>query len=172
MSRFLDAVKAFWQILKGHHAEIDQNNSQNDLDKEEKANIKSKILRKHYEAGALCTLSMFQEEGRFIDFLQLDIENYDDAQIGQLVRKIHGPCRKILEDNFNVKQIITTGEGGKYLVDKKFDRSRVKLVGNVPDMVPFEGSIRHCGWEARKMNLPEKSGTSSHKVITHAEVGF
>ncbi len=172
MSRFFDAVKAFWVTLKQQPIKAEKNGNQEEESIDPKVKIKSKILRKQYEAGALCTLAMFQKEARFLDFLQQDIENYDDGQIGQLVRKIHGSCRKVLNENFAVQQIISSSEGSKYTVDKKLDKSRVKLVGCVPDMIPFQGSIRHCGWEARKMNLPEKPENTKHKVIVHAEVGF
>ncbi|MCD4755860.1 MAG: DUF2760 domain-containing protein, partial [Deltaproteobacteria bacterium] len=45
------------------------------------------------EIAIVQTLGLLQREGRLIDFLQEDIEPYDDAQIGAAVREVHRGCR-------------------------------------------------------------------------------
>ena len=46
-----------------------------------------------------------------------------------------------------------------------------RLVGNVTGNPPFRGNLRHAGWEATKVQLPEWTGAASAaKVIAPAEV--
>lgn len=47
------------------------------------------------DAAALQLLALLQHEGRFIDFLEEDLDPHSDAQIGAAVRAIHKGCRSI-----------------------------------------------------------------------------
>ena len=42
--------------------------------------------------------SMMQREGRLMDFLAEDLDQYEDSQIGSAVRAIHAGCRRIVQE--------------------------------------------------------------------------
>jgi hypothetical protein len=177
MDRLINAVKAFWTTLKNNDAEH-SSQPMAQAEKEPITNSKSsekaspKALREQFESGALYTLTLLQREGRLVDFLLENIETYEDSQIGAAVRRIHQSCNKVIVENFAVKKIIDAPENEKFTVSKNIDREKIKLVGSVPDMFPFDGSVHHCGWESAKINLPEIRKESSARVIAPAEVGF
>ena len=62
-------------------------------------------------------------------------------------------------------------EGDPVQVPAGSDAGRVRLVGNVTGQPPFKGMLRHAGWEATKIQLPEWSGSEpSARVVAPAEV--
>jgi hypothetical protein len=115
-------------------------------------------------------LSVLQREGRFVDFLQEDIEVYEDDQIGAAVRNIHSSCRKAINKNLPVKPIAEGDEGERITVEKGFDPDAVKLTGRVTGDPPFRGIIRHKGWRAQKIELPDLSAIKNPAIISPAEV--
>lgn len=120
--------------------------------------------------AAVQVLSLFQREGRLIDFLQEDIEPYEDAQIGAAVREVHRGCRAVLKDSLGLAPVLDASEGSQVEIDEDFDPSKIKLVGNVHGSPPFTGVLRHCGWKAVELKLPVRTGTFDHSVIAPAEV--
>jgi hypothetical protein len=51
------------------------------------------------------------------------------------------------------------------------DAARVRLVGNVTGQAPFAGTLRHAGWEATRVQLPEwTGGEAAVNVVAPAEV--
>lgn len=179
MSRLADAVKAFMTAWKGlpppevkpaDTAKEKEAAAEKAKAAEKKTN--QKICRESFEAGAIYTLVLLQREGRLVDFLMESVDSYEDSQIGAAVRRIHANCNRSLKEYFKLKHIVDTPEGSGFQVDGKLDRARIKMVGNVPDMIPFHGVVQHCGWEASKIDLPERNESINEKVIYQAEVGF
>ncbi len=115
-------------------------------------------------------LGALQREGRFVDFLQEDIETYEDDQIGAAVRNIHGNCRKVINKNLPIKPIAEGNEGEQITVEKGFDPDAIKLTGQVTGEPPFRGIIRHKGWRAQKLELPDLSAIKDPTIISPAEV--
>lgn len=115
-------------------------------------------------------LSVLQREGRLVDFLQENLEMYEDEQIGAAVRNIHTSCRKILNKNLSMKSIIDGSEGEEIAVENGFDPDAIKLTGRVTGQPPFKGIIRHKGWRAQKLDLPDLSATKDPTIISPAEV--
>jgi len=132
----------------------------------------AKSSKEQFDAGAVYTLVLLQREGRLVDFMMENIDSYDDAQVGAAVRRIHQSCQKALSDYFKLKKIIDAREGAQFKVDAKVDRAKVRLIGNVPDMLPFDGFVQHPGWEAAKVELPDRNDGIDAKIICPAEVGF
>lgn len=63
------------------------------------------------------------------------------------------------------------GEGSAVQVAAGFDAARMRLTGNLTGQPPFRGTLRHPGWEATKVQLPEWSGTSqAAPIVAPAEV--
>jgi hypothetical protein len=59
--------------------------------------------------AAVQLLAALQREGRLIDFLQEDLGDYGDDQIGAAVRSIHRGCRETLKEHMDDR----TGTGGE-----------------------------------------------------------
>ncbi|HVM96034.1 MAG TPA: DUF2760 domain-containing protein, partial [Candidatus Acidoferrales bacterium] len=121
-------------------------------------------------APALQLLALLQQEGRFVDFLQEDIEPYSDAQVGAAVRAIHAGCRKALRDRIELQRVLQGEDGSSVTVDSGFDPAAIRLTGNVSGTPPFHGTLQHGGWRASKVALPQLTGAHDATIIAAAEV--
>jgi hypothetical protein len=120
---------------------------------------------------ALTLLGVLQREGRLVDFLQEPIEGYTDAQIGSAVREVHRGCSQVLRRLFDLTPVVPAAEGAAYRVEKGYDPGRVRLTGQVAGSPPWNGTVAHPGWEARRCELPEWTGSAAaERVVAPAEV--
>jgi uncharacterized protein DUF2760 len=119
--------------------------------------------------GALRLLGLLQHEGRLIDFLEEDIDPYNDAQIGAAVRAIHAGCRNALHQRMRIERIYPEEDGATVEVPSGFDAGRVRLTGNVHGSPPFHGLLQHGGWRAVDVALPVGAGVDP-SVLAPAEV--
>ncbi len=115
-------------------------------------------------------LAVLQREGRLVDFLQEDLEMYEDEQIGTAVRTIHGSCKKILKKSLSMQPIIAGDEGEAFTVENGFDPDAIKLTGQVTGDPPFKGTIRHKGWRTQTLEMPDLSAIKDPTIICPAEV--
>lgn len=125
--------------------------------------------------SAIQLLSILQREGRFIDFLQEDLNLFDDAQIGAAVRNIHQGCRDALLGMADVKPVMTEEEGAEVTIREGFDPRAVRLVGGVSGTPPFKGILRHRGWRVDRIELPRVAGEPKRErekdwIVSPAEV--
>lgn len=120
--------------------------------------------------GALQLLNLLQREGRLVDFLQQEVSSFSDAQIGQAARVVHEGCRKTLQRYLDVEPVLELAEGEPTTVNEGFDAEAIKLVGNVAGGAPFRGILRHKGWRAREIRLPETLAGHDFKILAPAEV--
>jgi hypothetical protein len=120
--------------------------------------------------GALLLLSLLQREGRLVDFLQQEVEAFGDAEIGQAARVVHEGCRTTLRRYVSIEAIVNEKEGNMTMVPSGFDSASIKLVGNVSGSAPFRGALRHKGWRARAITLPQTLEGHAFDVIAPAEV--
>lgn len=119
---------------------------------------------------ALRLLRILQEDARFVDFIQEDIDAYDDAQVGAAARSIHAGCRKALQDRIHLRRIVDTAEGETVTIEAGFDPAEVRLTGNLGGAPPFRGTLQHAGWHAVSVTLPESPGAFDASIIAPAEV--
>lgn len=119
--------------------------------------------------AALQLLALLQREGRLIDFLQQDVSAFSDADIGAAARVVHDGCRRALSTHVEIKPVRTEREGGAVTLDA-VEPSAVKLVGNVSGTAPFRGTLRHRGWRAESVRLPEPVQGHDPHVLAPAEV--
>jgi hypothetical protein len=122
------------------------------------------------EIAIVQTLGLLQREGRLIDFLQEDIEPYDDAQVGAAVREVHRGCRAALKEVFGLSPVLKAAEGSQVEIEEDFDPTRIKLIGNIQGNPPFKGILRHCGWKFTEVHLPEWTAKEKTDVLAPAEV--
>lgn len=120
--------------------------------------------------GALQLLALLQREGRLVDFLNENIDSYDNADIGAAVRDIHKGCKKVVSEHFGVVPVLEAEEEEAVTIDAGFDPARIRLVGNVAGAGPFKGTLRHHGWRATRAALPALNDGIDATIVAPAEV--
>ena len=122
--------------------------------------------------GAVQLLGLLQREGRLIDFLQEDLTQASDAQIGAVVKStIYSGCRKALQQYLTLEPIMADDEeGNEVTVAEGFDPAAIRLVGQVQGDPPFQGVLRHKGWKIVKAQLPDIDQETETGIICPAEV--
>lgn len=121
--------------------------------------------------AAVQILAILQRQGRLIDFLQEDLNLYEDAQIGAAVRSIHAGCKQALNEHVSLNPIYDADEGAQITVEAGFDAAATRLTGAISGQPPFTGVLRHRGWRVVKMELPQLSpGQEKDWVLAPAEV--
>jgi hypothetical protein len=119
---------------------------------------------------ALQLLSLFQREGRLVDFLQQDIAAFPDADVGAAARVVHDGCRKALRDHVTIEPVRKEDEGARVVLNPGFAPDEVKLTGGVGGQPPYAGVLRHRGWRATRLDLPTVVGDHDARVLAPAEV--
>jgi hypothetical protein len=115
-------------------------------------------------------LALLQAEARLVDFLLEDIAGATDQQIGQAVREIHKKAQAALKQHAVIEQVLPGTEGDKATVQKGFDPSAVRVVGNVTGEPPFTGAIQHPGWRVKELKLAAPPEGADEFVLQPAEV--
>lgn len=128
------------------------------------------ILREATPDAACQLLSLLQNEARFIDFTQENIQVYSDADIGAAARVVHEGCAKVLRQNFDLEAIRSESEGSRLSLPKGFDAASVRLTGNIIGEAPFTGTLVHKGWRVKNIKLPKLTEGHDAKIIQAAEV--
>ncbi len=122
-------------------------------------------------SSAMQMLSILQRRGRLIDFLEEDLTGYSDEQVGAAVRNIHQGCKEALFEHVELKPIMNEEEGARVTVAPGFDVHSLRLTGNVVGDPPFQGILRHHGWRAVRVDLPQQIGKQEKDwIVDPAEV--
>jgi len=119
---------------------------------------------------AVQLLSLLQRKGRLIDFLQEDIQAYDDAQIGAAVRNVHSGCREVLDAHVTLAPVMEKDENTSVTIDPGFDAHTIRLTGTVSGEPPFTGVLRHRGWRVERIDLPQQMQELKDLIVAPAEV--
>jgi hypothetical protein len=120
--------------------------------------------------GALQMLSLLQREGRLLDFCEDEVANYPDATVGAAARLVHAGCRKVLRAHLELSPVRPEPEGTQVKVEPGFDPRTVRLTGNVVGDPPFQGALRHHGWRAANVRLPEGARGEAARLLAQAEI--
>ena len=117
--------------------------------------------------GAVQILAILQRDARLLDFLMEDLSGYSDDQVGAAVRDVQLQSRTSLQRYLSLSPVIDSIEG-EYTKTQGLKQDSIRLVGNVPpDGKAPGGLLRHKGWKAEKVELPESSSAS---VLAPAEI--
>jgi hypothetical protein len=122
------------------------------------------------EQGALQLLGLFQQQARLVDFLQEDISQYSDQDVGAAARIVHQGSNKVLQEHVQLSAIRNETEDSTITLAKGFDASTIRLVGNVVGQPPFTGKLVHRGWQARQVTLPQLNAGHDSRVLAPAEI--
>lgn len=127
--------------------------------------------KKVSRSDAVQLLALFQREGRLVDFLKEPIDTYSDVQIGAAVRDVHRDCAAVLDRAFGMEPVVDKEEGTPMTVVAGFDPDQFRLTGNLTGNPPYNGTLRHHGWVATRVELPIWQGTEeAMNVVAPAEV--
>jgi len=121
-------------------------------------------------ASGLLLLSALQREGRLVDFLQQEVAGFSDEDIGAAARVVHGGCRKVLRQYFELEAAAPQAEGEAVTLPAGFDAQRFRLTGNVAGQPPFRGTLKHHGWVAREVRMPVLNEALDSRIVAPAEV--
>ncbi len=119
---------------------------------------------------AVQLLSLLQQEGRLLDFLEEDIASHNDAQIGSAVRVVHEGCRRALREHFTIETICPEPEGSAIRLEPGFDAQEISISGQVTGQPPFTGTLLHPGWRVTDGRLPALAPGHDPNIIAPAEV--
>ncbi len=146
--KFIEACKAFWMTLTSS----DQKKESQDV-------------------SHLVLLRTLQEKARFIDFIQEDVHEVADSDLGACVRKIHADCKKVLQDCVQIEPLLIAEEGSKYTVLPGFNAHQIKVTGHIKGEPPYQGTIVHRGWKAARKGLPASiMSRQDDETLMQAEV--
>jgi hypothetical protein len=120
--------------------------------------------------AALRLLAIFQREGRLVDFLEQDVTSFSDADVGAAARVVHDGCRKALRAHAAIEPVRPEDEGARVTIDAAYDADRLRIVGDVRGQPPHTGLLRHRGWRAARLSLPEIVGVHDETILAPAEV--
>jgi hypothetical protein len=122
------------------------------------------------DTSALSLLGLLQREGRLVDFLQQEVSEFSDAEVGAVARVVHEGCRRALAQHASIVPVRTEGEGTRITLEAGFDANSAKLMGDVRGAGPYHGILRHRGWRAEKLELPRVVAGHDAHVLCPAEV--
>lgn len=122
------------------------------------------------DRGALMLLALLQREGRFVDFVQQEVTEFDDEQVAAAARVVHEGCRRALRDHVTFVPVRDEQEGDRVVLAEGYDVGANKLVGNVTGKPPYKGTVQHRGWRAAKLKLPQEVGAHDATVVAQAEI--
>jgi hypothetical protein len=87
------------------------------------------------------------------------------------VRSIHQGCQAALQEHIELKPIFEELEGAQVTVPPHFDSKAIRLTGNVTGDPPFEGTLRHHGWQVVRIELPQLTSPQEKDwILAPAEV--
>ena len=120
--------------------------------------------------GALQLLGMLQRDARVLDFFMEDISPYSDDQVGAAARDVHERTRELLARHFAPAPVIDAVEGS-VANPPGGNAALVKYVGNVPPSgKPPAGTLRHRGWRATSVSLPQLNSRDDLAILAPAEI--
>ncbi len=120
--------------------------------------------------GALQLLGILQRDARILDFFMEDIAPYSDDQVGAAARDVHERTREVLIRHFAPAPVIDAVEGSVASAPAG-NPALVKYIGNVPASgKPSAGLLRHRGWRATAVSLPQLNSQTDLAVLAPAEI--
>ena len=120
--------------------------------------------------SALQLLQLLQKEARFIDFVQEELQNFSDAEIGAAARVVHEGAKRTLSKHITLSPIRSEDEESRLTLDKGFDAQQVRLTGKVVGEAPYTGTLLHRGWRVERVDLPLLVEGHNPYVVAPAEV--
>ncbi|EJL6354448.1 DUF2760 domain-containing protein [Vibrio cholerae] len=120
--------------------------------------------------SALQLLAVLQKEARLIDFLQEEVSQFSDEEVGAAARVIHSGGQKVLREYLTLSPIRSEQEESRINVEAGFNAQEIRLTGQVTGQAPFVGTLIHKGWRADSITLPKLADNYDTSILAPAEV--
>ncbi|HGF7509063.1 DUF2760 domain-containing protein [Vibrio cholerae] len=120
--------------------------------------------------SALQLLALLQKEARLIDFLQEEVSQFSDEDVGAAARVIHSGGQKVLREYLTLSPIRSEQEESRISVEAGFNTQEIRLTGQVTGQAPFVGTLIHKGWRADAITLPKLADNYDTSILAPAEV--
>lgn len=120
--------------------------------------------------GALQLLGLLQQEARFLDFIEEDLHEHTDAEIGAAARVVHEGCRRVAQQHLKLEPVMKELEGARVTLAKGFNAAEIRIIGNIVGSPPFQGSLVHKGWKVSDIRLPMMAEGHDPRILAPAEV--
>jgi hypothetical protein len=171
-TRLALALQTFWHTLNdpGFAVQLARLSQGNPATPPETPQPTPATLKETLPDAALQLLALLQQEGRFVDFLQENVNTYSDAEIGGAARVVHEGCRKALQEHLTLAPVRSEEEGTHLTLQEGFDAAAIRLTGNVVGTAPFSGALVHRGWRVVDIKLPKIAEGHDVKILAPAEV--
>ncbi len=119
-------------------------------------------------SDGITLLALLQKESRLIDLILEDMEGYSDEQIGGAARRVLRDARECLQTYVPIEPLVEGREGEVVRIPDTASPLRWRLLG---DASASSGTLMHAGWIARKVQLPDWTGSQENSmIISPAEV--
>lgn len=121
-------------------------------------------------SDALSLLAALQSKGRFLDFIDGEISQYSDQQVGAAARLVHQGCSSALEEYLDLSPVHSEQEGSTISIDEDPGQNKYRFIGNLGENNPSQGRLVHKGWQLQKIALPKRNKDQQSMIIYPAEV--
>ena len=88
--------------------------------------------------AALQLLSLLQQHGRLVDFLEEEVTSFSDQEVGAAARVVHEGCRDVLRDYLTVAPVREEAEGSRVQIEAGFDPSAVRLIWDMEAYLSYD----------------------------------
>lgn len=127
-------------------------------------------LKESNQDSALQLLALMQKDGRLIDFINEDVNQFSDEQVAGAARVVHQGVKKTLGEHIKFEAVSDIIEGNSVSLDADFDRHAFQLTGNISGDAPYNGTLIHKGWKVAEITLPSVVEGTNLNVVAPAEV--
>lgn len=167
-SRLTLAFRSFWRILGNR--DFAQTVAQDEKEMAALEGAGAPKLATTTPDAALLLLGLLQENGRFVDFMQQDVAQFSDEEVGGAARVVHAGCRRVLAEHFDIAPVLEEAEGASVTLEPGFDASIIRPTGNLVGEPPFVGKLIHPGWRVKDVRLPRIQRKRDLAILAAAEV--
>ncbi len=115
-------------------------------------------------------LKILQKQGRLLDFLTQNIDQFNDKEVANAAKVVHRGCNRALKKHCIIKAIYDTNENTNITLNPNFDRSKVNLTGNHHIKSPIKGILIHKGWQIESLSLPTLTEKANPDILQPAEI--
>ena len=99
-----------------------------------------KIPQNQAQTELVTLIGLFQEKGRFVDFLMNDITPYTDAQVGSVARAVHQGCKTAFQESFSIAPMSSEAEGPRSRFRQDMPRMNSASSATCPAKPPSPGN--------------------------------
>lgn len=115
------------------------------------------------QSDAIALLGALQRDGRLVDLIHENLDQYGDDQVGAAARPCLKQCRQTLDRLLAIKPLVDAENGGVIPVETDASSARLRWVGEASGA--SQGKVVHGGWVATQVQLPAWSGGPEDAMV-------